>query len=198
MREKNQYSPKGYIAFGRYIFKNDIEKGIEEFYEVEIYGPTINMQLLHEMSAMIKPGDLPIAIQLSFTDIGKQFKQNYKRPLNEYSKYFPEENYIKLLENNTPKGFTSKFLKSSSAFLYKKQETQEEILKRYNIKEREKQVIFYICQELTSADIASKLNIDVRQVEALRKIIMHKLGALNVVGVAFFAVATGIAELPEA
>jgi DNA-binding CsgD family transcriptional regulator len=150
------------------------------------------------MSALIKPGDLPIAIQLSFTDIGKQFKQNYKRPLNEYSKYFPEENYIKLLENNTPKGFTSKFLKSSSAFLYKKQETQEEILKRYNIKEREKQVIYYICQELTSADIASKLNIDVWQVEALRKIIMHKLGSLNVVGVAFFAVATGIAELPEA
>ena len=59
-------------------------------------------------------------------------------------------------------------------------------------------MIYYICQELTSADIASKLNIDVWQVEALRKIIMHKLGALNVVGVAFFAVATGIAELPEA
>ena len=103
-----------------------------------------------------------------------------------------------MLEVNNPKTSAGKVFKSSSGYLPKKQETQEEILKRYRITEREKQVIYYICQELTSADIAIKLKIDVRQVEALRKIIMHKLGALNVVGVAFFAVSAGIVELPEA
>ena len=156
------------------------------------------MKLLEEMSAIIKPGQLPIAIHRSLTDIDNQSKQNYQRPQNEYGKNIPDEKFTKLLEDNNPKRFAGKVFKSSSGYLPKKQETQEEILKRYRITEREKQVIYYICQELTSADIAIKLKIDVRQVEALRKIIMHKLGALNVVGIAFFAVSAGIAELPEA
>ena len=71
--------------------------------------------------------------------------------------------------------------------MHKQQETQEDLLKRYNITEREKQVIFYICQELTSTDIGIKLNIPPRQVETLRNSIKYKLGALNIVGVLFWA-----------
>ena len=82
--------------------------------------------------------------------------------------------------------------------MHKQQETQEDLLKRYNITEREKQVIFYICQELTSTDIGIKLNIPPRQVETLRNNIKYKVGALNIVGVAFFGLAAGIAALPEA
>jgi len=59
-------------------------------------------------------------------------------------------------------------------------------------------VIFYICQELTSTDIGIKLNIPPRQVETLRNNIKYKVGALNIVGVAFFGIAAGIAKLPEA
>ena len=197
MRKKKQYPTQSFIAYGRFIFKNDNKNEKEEFYEIEIYGPTVNMQLLEAMSAIIKPGQLPIAIHRSLTDIDNQSKQNYQRPQNEYGKNIPDEKFTKLLEDNNPKRFAGKVFKSSSGYLPKKQETQEEILKRYRITEREKQVIYYISQELTSADIAIKLKIDVRQVEALRKIIMHKLGAINVVGVAFFAVSAGIAELPE-
>jgi DNA-binding CsgD family transcriptional regulator len=198
MKKENQYPSQGCIASGRFIFKNDLENGIEDFFDIEIAGPSVNMQLLQQMSAMIKPGHQPVAILLCFTDGNKQSKLYYHRQPNEYSKNIPEEKFTNLLEDNSPKTSASKVFKSSSGYLNKKQETQEEILKRYRITEREKQVIFYLCQELRNIDIGIKLNIDVRQVEALRKSIMDKLAALNVVGIAFFAVSAGIVELPEA
>ena len=97
-----------------------------------------------------------------------------------------------------PKHLAAIYSNHPPLFYLKKQETQEEILKRYNITEREKQVIFLICQELRTSDIAKNLNLNERQVGTLRKSIMHKLVSLNAVGVAFFGIAAGIAALPEA
>ena len=127
MRKKKQYPTQSFIAYGRFIFKNDNKNEKEEFYEIEIYGPTVNMQLLEAMSAIIKPGQLPIAIHRSLTDIDNQSKQNYQRPQNEYGKNIPDEKFTKLLEVNNPKTSAGKVFKSSSGYLNKKQETQEEM-----------------------------------------------------------------------
>ena len=59
--------------------------------------------------------------------MGNQSKQNYQRPQNEYGKNIPDEKFTKLLEVNNPKTSAGKVFKSSSGYLNKKQETQEEM-----------------------------------------------------------------------
>ena len=55
-------------------------------------------------------------------------------------KNLSERKFTNLLKDNTPKTFTSKLFKSSSGYLHKNQETQEDILKRYNITEGSKTI----------------------------------------------------------
>ncbi len=57
---------------------------------------------------------------------------------------------------------------------------------------KEVEVIKLICQEKTAKEIATQLNISLKSAENLKTSILHKIGARNAVGLAIYAVRTGI------
>lgn len=60
---------------------------------------------------------------------------------------------------------------------------------------REKEVLLLICQEKSSAEIASELFISVRTAEGHRNNLLTKIGCRNMAGLVLFAVKHGIYEL---
>ena len=63
------------------------------------------------------------------------------------------------------------------------------------ITQREKDILKLIMDELSSAEIAEKLNLSLRTVETHRKNILRKTGAKNIVGVIKYAVKHQIVTL---
>ncbi|RYY98457.1 MAG: response regulator transcription factor [Chitinophagaceae bacterium] len=63
------------------------------------------------------------------------------------------------------------------------------------LNEREKEIVRLICQQLSSREIAEKLHISHRTVEAYRDRLLDKIGARNVAGLVVFAIRNGIYKL---
>ena len=61
--------------------------------------------------------------------------------------------------------------------------------------EREKEIIQFICEQCTSREIASRLNISVRTVESHRENIQEKMGAKNSIGIVIYAIKHRLFEL---
>jgi DNA-binding NarL/FixJ family response regulator len=61
--------------------------------------------------------------------------------------------------------------------------------------EREKQFIRFACSELTYKEIADKMNCSVRTIDGHRDDVFAKLGIKNRIGLALFAIKTGIVEI---
>ncbi len=62
------------------------------------------------------------------------------------------------------------------------------------ISEREKEVIRLLCMELTAQEIAKKLEVSPRTVEAIKDRLMERFGAKNTVGLVFFAVKNNLID----
>lgn len=62
---------------------------------------------------------------------------------------------------------------------------------------REKEILIYVCNELSSAEIAKKLFISVGTVDTHRKNILQKLGIANTVGLVKFALKHGLLKTDE-
>lgn len=60
--------------------------------------------------------------------------------------------------------------------------------KEVEVSDREKEVIQYICQEYTSAEIGEKMGISSRTVESIKERLMERFGLKNTPGLVFFAV----------
>ncbi len=56
------------------------------------------------------------------------------------------------------------------------------------ISPKEKEVLTYICQEFTSAEIGEKMSISPRTVESIKDRLMERYGCKNTAGLVFFAV----------
>jgi DNA-binding NarL/FixJ family response regulator len=62
------------------------------------------------------------------------------------------------------------------------------------VTEREREVIKYICMEFTATEIAKKLEVSPRTVEAIKDRLMERFGAKNTAGLVFFAVKNNIVD----
>ncbi len=62
------------------------------------------------------------------------------------------------------------------------------------ITERERDVIKYICMEFTAQEIAQKLEVSPRTVEAIKDRLMERFGAKNTAGLVFFAVKNNLID----
>lgn len=62
------------------------------------------------------------------------------------------------------------------------------------VSEREREVIKYICMEYTAQEIAQKLNVSPRTVEAIKDRLMERFGAKNTAGLVFFAVKNNLID----
>lgn len=63
---------------------------------------------------------------------------------------------------------------------------------KFNLTDIDKQIIYCICKEMTSKEIAAELFLSIHTVESYRKDISKKIGAKSMAGVVIFAIKMGI------
>ena len=70
---------------------------------------------------------------------------------------------------------------------YSKQKFNPNLSTEIVISEREKEVLTLVCMEFTAAEIAQKMSISARTVEAIKDRLMERFGVKNSVGLVFYA-----------
>ena len=79
---------------------------------------------------------------------------------------------------------------------HSKQKVAPNLSQEITISERERDVIKYICMEFTAQEIAQKLEVSPRTVEAIRDKLKTKTGAKSMAGLVMYAVKNGIIQQP--
>jgi DNA-binding NarL/FixJ family response regulator len=82
--------------------------------------------------------------------------------------------------------------------LLKKSHTRAKVIPNLNtevtLNDRERDVVKYICMEFTAQEIAQKLDLSPRTVEAIKDRLMERFGAKNTAGLVFFAVKNNLVD----
>lgn len=82
--------------------------------------------------------------------------------------------------------------------LLKKSHARQKVVPSLNneitLSDKEKDVLRYICMEFTAAEIAQKMEISPRTVEAIKDRLMERFGSKNTAGLVFFAVKNNLIE----
>lgn len=77
---------------------------------------------------------------------------------------------------------------------YAKQKFNPNLNSEIIISEREKEVLSLVCMEYTAQEIAQKMDISPRTVEAIKDRLMERFGVKNSVGLVFFAMKNGLID----
>jgi DNA-binding NarL/FixJ family response regulator len=75
-----------------------------------------------------------------------------------------------------------------------KQKTVPSLNSEITLNEKEKDVLKFICMEFTAQEIAQKMEISPRTVEAIKDRLMERFGSKNTAGLVFFAVKNNIVD----
>lgn len=82
--------------------------------------------------------------------------------------------------------------------LLKKAHAKQKVIPSLNseitLSEREKDVLKFICMEFTAQEIAQKMDISPRTVEAVKDRLMERFGSKNTAGLVFFAVKNNLVD----
>ena len=82
--------------------------------------------------------------------------------------------------------------------LLKKSHSKQKVLPNLNsevtLTDRERDVIKYICMEFTATEIAQKMEVSPRTVEAIKDRLMEKFGSKNTAGLVFYAVKNNLID----
>lgn len=70
---------------------------------------------------------------------------------------------------------------------YSKQKFNPSLTSEVVLSEREKEVLTLVCMEFTASEIATKMSISARTVEAIKDRLMERFGVKNSVGLVFYA-----------
>jgi len=70
---------------------------------------------------------------------------------------------------------------------YSKQKFNPSLASEAVLSEREKEVLMLVCMEFTASEIAGKMDISARTVEAIKDRLMERFGVKNSVGLVFYA-----------
>jgi len=77
---------------------------------------------------------------------------------------------------------------------YSKQKFNPSLTTEVVISEREKEVLTLVCMEFTAAEIAQKMDISARTVEAIKDRLMERFGVKNSVGLVFYAMKNSLID----
>jgi DNA-binding NarL/FixJ family response regulator len=77
---------------------------------------------------------------------------------------------------------------------YAKQKFNPNLSSQIVISEREKEVLTLVCMEFTAQEIAQKMEISARTVEAIKDRLMERFGVKNSVGLVFFAMKNSLID----
>ncbi len=75
-----------------------------------------------------------------------------------------------------------------------KQKTVPSLNSEITLNEKEKDVLKFICMEFTAQEIAQKMEISPRTVEAIKDRLMERFGSKNTAGLVFFAVKNNLVD----
>ena len=75
-----------------------------------------------------------------------------------------------------------------------KQKAAPTLTSEITLNEREKDVLKFICMEFTAQEIAQKMDISPRTVEAIKDRLMERFGSKNTAGLVFFAVKNNLVD----
>jgi DNA-binding NarL/FixJ family response regulator len=75
-----------------------------------------------------------------------------------------------------------------------KQKTLPSLNNEITISDKEKEVLQFICMEFTAQEIAQKMGISPRTVEAIKDRLMERFGSKNTAGLVFFAVKNNLVD----
>lgn len=75
-----------------------------------------------------------------------------------------------------------------------KQKVVPSLSSEITLSEKEKDVLKFICMEFTAAEIAQKMEISTRTVEAIKDRLMERFGSKNTAGLVFFAVKNNLVD----
>lgn len=75
-----------------------------------------------------------------------------------------------------------------------KQKTIPSLNSEITISDREREVLRFICMEFTAQEIAQKMDISPRTVEAIKDRLMERFGSKNTAGLVFFAVKNNLVD----
>lgn len=75
-----------------------------------------------------------------------------------------------------------------------RQKVAPTITSEITLSDRERDVVKYICMEFTAQEIAQKLEVSPRTVEAIKDRLMERFGAKNTAGLVFFAVKNNLID----
>jgi DNA-binding NarL/FixJ family response regulator len=82
--------------------------------------------------------------------------------------------------------------------LLKKAHAKQKVIPSLNsevtLTDREKDVLKYICMEYTAQEIAQKMEVSTRTVEAIKDRLMERFGSKNTAGLVFFAVKNNLVD----
>jgi DNA-binding NarL/FixJ family response regulator len=77
---------------------------------------------------------------------------------------------------------------------HSKQKVVPTLSSEITLSEREREVIKYICMEFTAQEIAQKLEVSPRTIEAIKDRLMERFGSKNTAGLVFFAVKNNLID----
>ncbi|MCO6496699.1 MAG: response regulator transcription factor [Chitinophagaceae bacterium] len=77
---------------------------------------------------------------------------------------------------------------------YAKQKFSPNLNSELTVTDKEKEVLSLVCMEFTAQEIAQRMNISPRTVEAIKDRLMERFGVKNSVGLVFFAVKNSLIE----
>jgi DNA-binding NarL/FixJ family response regulator len=77
---------------------------------------------------------------------------------------------------------------------YSKQKFNPTLTSEVVLSEREKEVLTLVCMEFTAAEIAAKMDISARTVEAIKDRLMERFGVKNSVGLVFYAMKNSLID----
>ena len=77
---------------------------------------------------------------------------------------------------------------------YSKQKFNPSLTSEVVLSEREKEVLTLVCMEFTAAEIAGKMDISARTVEAIKDRLMERFGVKNSVGLVFYAMKNSLID----
>jgi DNA-binding NarL/FixJ family response regulator len=77
---------------------------------------------------------------------------------------------------------------------HSKQKVVPSLSSEITLSDRERDVLKFICMEFTAQEIAQKMDISARTVEAIKDRLMERFGSKNTAGLVFFAVKNNLVE----
>jgi DNA-binding NarL/FixJ family response regulator len=77
---------------------------------------------------------------------------------------------------------------------YSKQKFNPSLTNEIVLSDREKEVLTLVCMEFTASEIAAKMNISARTVEAIKDRLMERFGVKNSVGLVFYAMKNSLID----